>query len=293
MQNKDHQTKNVLLAIAAFVWWGLAPLFFIMLNGVDALEIMSHRIIWSLLTIIPAMWLLNKKNKILEIIKTPKLFFGLIITGFLIGINWLVYVWAISNGQVLETSLGYFINPLISVALGIVFLGEKLNNRKYIALLLVVLAVANQILQHGSLPWVSLSLAFSFGFYGLIRKKLHVDSFNGLLMEIIITLPFATAFLIWKYNIGENAFFSFQWQINSLLILSGIITIVPMALFAASVKGIKLSTMGFIQYLAPSITFLLAVFVFHEPLGSGQIVSFSLIWLALVFISWDALKGLR
>ena len=293
MLNQDHQTKSVLLAVAAFVWWGLAPIFFKMLGAVDALEIMSHRIVLSLLTLIPAMWLLNKKILIVEIIKTPKLLIGLITTGLLIGINWIIYVWAIANNQVLATSLGYFINPLISVALGIIFLGEKLNNRKYIALSLVILAVANQIWQHGSLPWISRSLAFSVGFYGLIRKKLHIDSFNGLLMEIVVALPFATAFLIWKFNIGENAFFTFEWQINGLLMLTGIITIIPMALFAASVKGIKLSTMGFIQYLAPSITFLLAVFVFHEPLGSGQILSFSLIWLALVFISWDAIKGLR
>ena len=291
--SNTHQPQNgVYLAIGAFIWWGLAPIYFKMLTGVDAFEIMAHRMIWSFVTLIPIMFLLKKPFRIFEIFKTPKLLAGLLITGVLISFNWLIFVWAIANERVLETSLGYFINPLVSVALGMVFLGEKLNTRKYIALTLVVLAVANQVWRYGEVPWVSLSLAFSFGLYGLLRKQINIDSFNGLLMEIIIAIPFTIAFFIWKFNAGENAFFVFDWQLNSLLMLTGIITIVPMALFAASVKKVNLSTIGFIQYLAPSITFLLAVFIFKEPLGTGQMFSFSLIWLALIFISWEAISNI-
>jgi len=292
MTNHQQSQNGVYLAIAAFVWWGLAPIYFKTLTGVDAFEIMAHRMIWSVVTLIPLMLILKRSFRILKIFRTPKLLSSLLLTGVLISTNWLIFVWAISNERVLETSLGYFINPLVSVALGILFLGERLNLRKYIALGLVALAVANQIWQLGELPWVSLSLAFSFGFYGLLRKQIEIDSFNGLLMEIIIATPFAIGFFIWKYQAGDNAFFAFDWQLNGLLMLTGIITIVPMALFAASVKKVNLSTIGFIQYLAPSLTFLLAIFLFKEPLGTGQLLSFSLIWIALIFISWEAIVNI-
>ena len=288
-QHKEH-TKGIFFAIAAFSWWGIAPLYFKLLTFVDAFEIMAYRMIWSFFTLILVMWLLKKPFRILEILKTPSLLIGLTTSGILISVNWLIFVWAISDNQVLATSLGYFINPLVSVALGMMFLAEKLNRKQYVALFLVLLAVLNQVWQYGFLPWISLSLAFSFGFYGLIRKKIAIDSFNGLLMEVIIALPFAVAFLIWESN--TNSSIAFDWQQTSLLMLSGIITIIPMSLFAASVKIINLSTVGFIQYLAPSLTFLLAVFIFHEPLSSGQILSFALIWIALLFISWDTIKML-
>ena len=284
--------KGVYLAITAFIWWGLAPLFFKLLSNIDSFEIMAHRMIWSFVTLIILMWLLKKPFRIVEIFKTPKLLLSLVLTGLLVSVNWLIYVWAVTNNQVLATSLGYFINPLISVALGMLFLGERLNARKYIALFLVVLAVINQVWQYGELPLISLGLALSFGIYGLLRKQINIDSFNGLLMELIVVIPFAAVFLIWKYSTGEDVFFAFDWEINSLLMLTGIVTIIPMALFAASVKMVNLSTIGFVQYLAPSISFLLAIFIFKEPLGSGQIVSFSLIWIALIFISWEAISNI-
>jgi len=288
MQQTEQHTKSIFLAIAAFVWWGLGPLYFKLLSSVEPLEIMAHRIVWSLFFLLLAIRLLKKPFRFFEIFKTPSLLIGLTVSSVLISANWLIYVWAIANNQVLEVSLGYFINPLVSVALGLFFLGEKLNTRQTIALLLVVLAVINQVWQFGALPWLSLSLAFTFGFYGLIRKKLAIDSFNGLLMEVVIIFPFALAFLLWPSNLESPM--TVDWLQVVLLILTGIITIVPMALFAASVKVIQLSTIGFIQYLAPSITFILAVFVFHEPLRSGQMFSFLLIWIALIFISWDAIK---
>ncbi|RLA04039.1 MAG: EamA family transporter RarD [Gammaproteobacteria bacterium] len=286
----DEQTKGILLAIAAFTWWGLGPLYFKLLSDVDVIEIMAHRITWSMIFLIVTIWLLNKPFRLVEILKTPSLLIGLTASGILISVNWLIYVWAISENQVLATALGYFINPLISVALGMFFLGEKLNNRQYIALSLVILAVLNQIWQYGALPWISLSLALTFGFYGLIRKKIDIDSFNGLLLEVTIILPFALAFLLWKMGTTADTQVSTDWQQTILLMLTGFVSVVPMALFATSVKIINLSTIGFIQYLAPSISFLLAVFVFKESLETGQLFSFILIWIALIFVSWDSIK---
>ncbi len=290
MEDSDLQRKSTYLAIAAFAWWGFAPMFFKQLPNFDAYEFMAHRIVWSLFTIVPFMWLMKKKFKLLEIIRTPSVFYGLLASSCLISFNWFIFVLAIANNQLLATSLGYFINPLISVVLGMFFLNEKLSTRQYIALTLVVMAIVNQIWQFGELPWLSLSLAFSFGFYGLLRKKIKVDSFNGLLVEIIVAFPFACGFLIWKFMTSTSGSFMPKESADIIIIFSGIITIVPMALFAESVKGIKLSTVGFIQYLAPSITFMLAIFLYNEPLGSHQLFSFSLIWVALALISLDALK---
>jgi chloramphenicol-sensitive protein RarD len=286
----NEHSRGLILGFMAFAWWGMGPLYFKLLAGIDPVEIMAHRVIWSLVVLILAIWLLNRQFKILEIIKTPSLIIGLFLSGSLVSANWLIYVWAISHDRILETSLGYFINPLVSVALGMLFLNEKLTTKQWIALALVILSIINQIWHYGTLPWISLSLAFSFGFYGLIRKKLIVDSFNGLLMEVILVFPIALGFLIYQHSYELNTSDINNWSQSLLLFLTGVFTVVPMALFAASVRIIKLSTIGFIQYLAPSITFILAIYVFKEPLGMTQLISFILIWIALLFISWDTLK---
>ncbi len=290
--NYKEQSRGISLAVLAFTWWGMGPLYFKLLSSIDPIEIMAHRIIWSVVVLILAIGLLKRQYKIVEILNTPSLLFGLLLSGIIISVNWLIFVWAVSNDQILATSLGYFINPLVSVALGMVFLHEKLNKTQYIALILVILAVINQILQYGALPWVSLGLAFSFGFYGLIRKKLEVDSFNGLLMEVLLIFPFAAGFLIWLYGNQLNTADSSNWNQLTLLVFTGAFTVVPMALFAASVRLINLSTIAFIQYLAPTISFILAIFVFNEPLGMAQLLSFILIWIALLFVSWDRIKTL-
>ncbi len=288
----NKQSRGISLAVLAFTWWGMGPLYFKLLSSIDPIEIMAHRIIWSVVVLIFAIGLLKRQYKIVEILNTPSLLFGLLLSGIIISVNWLIFVWAVSNDQILATSLGYFINPLVSVALGMVFLHEKLNKSQYIALILVILAVINQILQYGALPWVSLGLAFSFGFYGLIRKKLEVDSFNGLLMEVLLIFPFASGFLIWLYGNQLNTADNSNWNQLTLLVFTGAFTVVPMALFAASVRLINLSTIAFIQYLAPTISFILAIFVFNEPLGMAQLLSFILIWIALLFVSWDRIKTL-
>lgn len=286
------QLKYILLAVAAFVMWGLFPVYFKWIDRVPATEIMAHRIVWSMVFIVLFMWLFKRRFALLDILRSKKLLGGLILSSIMIAINWCLYVWAVVHDQVLSTSMGYFINPVISVFLGIVFLGERLNFKQGIALGLVLVAVANLLLQAGEFPWLALSLAFSFAFYGLIRKRLEIDSFNGLLFEILILIPISVGYLFWLTTNQALVFTTHGLAFDLLIVLSGIITLLPLVFFAASLKGINLSTVGFIQYIAPTLSFLLAVFIYNEPFTQARLISFILIWTALILISFDAWRRL-
>jgi len=291
MLQQNDQQKGVLFTLTAFSWWGiLVPIYFKSLTGVDAFEIVAHRIIWSFIFLLLMMFWLKKPPHIFNTLKKPGLRWGLFVTGLLISFNWLLSVWAITHNQILATSLGYFINPLVSVMLGVIFLGESLNNRQVFALFLVFMAVLNQIWQYGQVPWIGLGLAISFGFYGLLRKKMVVDPYTGLLVEVIFVLPAALGYLLLMIHNNSATFLSTEIEMNLLLTLSGVITTVPMILFVKGTKLIKLSTVGFLQYLIPTLSFALAIFVYQEPLGSGRLLSFALIWMALLLISWDTLR---
>ena len=200
------QNRGVLLTLGAFVLWGLVPIYFKLLTGVEAFEILAHRIIWSVLALVAVMLLLKRSILVMEILKKPELRRTLFISAILISVNWLIFAWAVTHDQILATSLGYFINPLVSVMLGMIVLGERLSRNQYLALMLVVFAIANQIWSFGELPWVALSLALSFGFYGLLRKRADVDAYNGLLVEVLLMLPFAMGYLLWKMQVGTLVF---------------------------------------------------------------------------------------
>ncbi|NNJ73318.1 MAG: EamA family transporter RarD [Enterobacterales bacterium] len=286
------QLKYILLAVAAFGMWGLFPVYFKLIETIPATEIMAHRIVWSLVFIVLFMWLFKRRFALRKIWQSKKLLGGLVLSSIMIAINWSLYVWAVVQGQVLSTSLGYFINPIISVFLGMIFLGERLSFKRVIALLLVILAVINLIVQAGQFPWLSLTLAFSFAFYGLIRKQLEIDSLNGLLFEIIILIPIALGYLMWLTYKQNLAFGSQGLGFDLLIMLSGVITLLPLVLFAASLKGINLSTVAFIQYLAPTLSFILAVFIYDEPFDQARLISFVLIWTALALISFDVWRRL-
>jgi len=291
MQQQSEQKRGVLLTVSAFCWWGiLVPVYFKTLTGIDALELVSHRIIWSLVFLVILIFWFKKSQHIMPTLKQPRLVWGLAVSGLLISFNWLLSVWAITHNQILAASFGYFINPLISVLLGILFLGERLSNRQIFALILVCLAVFNQIWQFGEVPWIALGLATSFGIYGLIRKQLQVDPFVGLFIEVMIVLPLALGYLLMLLQDNTAVFLSRGWDMDLQLALAGIITTVPLVLFVKGSQLIKLSSVGFLQYLIPTLSFILAVFVYHEPMTSGKLISFALIWVALLLISWDALR---
>jgi len=280
-------------AIFAFGFWGVAPLYFKLLGEVAALEIIGHRIIWSALFLAgfllwrdgPGFWrglILGRRELAM-----------LALSGTLVAINWLVFVWAVIHDQVLATSLGYFINPLISVVLGMLFLGEQLSRLRWLAFLVAALATAWMTWHIGKLPWVALSVAFSFGFYGLLRKQLAVGPMKGLLWEaILLSLPVGVYFL-YVAQTGEFAFGHGDVVINLLLIGSGLVTVLPLLAFNVAAKNLDLSVVGFVQYLAPTISFLLAVFLFKEPFDTQRLLAFCGIWLSLLLFTIDPLLRRR
>jgi len=293
MTTENSQAKCLAYTFTAFILWGLFPIYFKWVDQVGAYEIMAHRVLWSLVFMVLFMTAFRKRILLGTIFTTPKLFWPLVASSLLIAVNWGLYVWAVVTEQVLATSLGYFINPLVSVILGVIFLSETLNRRQIIAVLLVLIAIANMIWTVGELPWISLTLAISFGLYGLIRKQVEIDSFNGLLFEVLFIFPAALLYLVFLGYEGALSFATVSIDLDMLLLLSGILTILPLVFFAAGVKGINLSTVGFVQYVAPSLSFVLAVYVFNEPFSLEKLISFVLIWAALALISFDAWKRLR
>ena len=249
-------------AIAAYLIWGLAPIYFKWLSEVPADEILAHRIAWS----VPVTWLLivlmRQPQQWLSIFRQPPLLGRLAISAALVSANWFVFVWAIANNRILDTSLGYFINPLLTIALGVVVLKERLSALKWAALLLALVGVGWQVLVIGGVPWVSLSLATTFALYGLMRKQTPVSPLNGLMVETLLLAPIALAYLYWLTAGNANHFGELGWRTDGLLMLAGVVTSVPLALFAAGARRLTLTTMGFLQYIAPSCTFLLAIFVY-------------------------------
>jgi chloramphenicol-sensitive protein RarD len=284
--------QGVIATLIAFTVWGLAPLYFKAVGSVPPTEIVAHRIIWSLalLTGLLAFW--HGFEGLHRLRRQPRLLGLLALSATLTGTNWLVFVWAISADRLIEASLGYFINPLVSILLGRLFFGERLRPLQQAAVALACAGVLWRVVQVGHLPWIALFLALTFGFYGLLRKRAPVDAINGLFVETLVTTPIAVAWLAWLASQGSLHFGAGEIT-DALLPLAGVLTAVPLMLFAVGAKRLPLSTVGFLQYLAPTLNFLLAVFVFHEPFDVGQLVGFALIWAALALYSVDMLRANR
>lgn len=293
---KDLEQQNnkagYFYALGAFIIWGLAPIYFKAVQEVSALEILAHRVAWSVPVVLLIMWAIKRPFP-KGILKDKKTLGVLCITAVLISGNWLVFTWAVTHDRVLETSLGYFINPLISVALGILFLKEKLSIWSKWALGLAIAGVTYRVIVLGGLPWVSLFLAFSFGFYGLLRKQVNIGPLQGLLVETLIVLPVTAGYIYYLWHTGTGKFLHTSAEIDWLLIAGGVITTVPLALFSAGARILPLNTIGFIQYLAPSLTFILAVFVFKEPFNLDLLTTFGFIWAGLVVYTIGVVRNNR
>ena len=285
----NEKRAGLIYGALAFVIWGLAPIYFKAVEAVSALEILAHRVAWSVPVIIIIMLAIKRPfpRKLLEDKKTLGILF---LTAFLISGNWYVFTWAVTNDKVLETSLGYFINPLLSVALGVIILKEKLSVWSKIALTLAVMGVLYRVVTLGSLPWVSLFLAFSFAFYGLLRKQVNMGPLQGLLIETIIVLPFTASYIIYLIYTGTGYFLHNSATIDWLLVAGGVITTVPLALFSAGARILPLNTVGFLQYIAPSLTFILAVFFFGEEFNKDLLITFAFIWLGLLVYTIGKLR---
>lgn len=278
--------------LTAFTIWGLAPLYFKAVGSVPSTEIVAHRVLWSLLLLAGLLAFWRGFDGLRRLRAEPRLVGLLTLTALLTGSNWLVFVWSISADRLVEASLGYFINPLVSILLGRIFLGERLRPLQKAAVALACAGVLWRVGQVGSLPWIALFLALTFGVYGLLRKRAPVDAINGLFVETLVTAPLAIGWLAWL-AMQDSLHFGHGEFTDYLLPLAGVLTAVPLMLFAVGAKRLPLSTVGFLQYIAPSLNFLLAVFVFGEPFDAGQLIGFALIWGGLALYSADMLRASR
>ena len=283
----DRQTRQGgYFALAAYCTWGVAPIYFKLVGHVQPLEIIAHRVTWSAILLMAVLALSGKLGELRLPIKSLG---WLLLSAMLLACNWLIFVFAVLNDQIIDTSLGYFINPLVSVFLGIFFLGERLRPLQWLALSIAFLGVMIQLVVLGHLPLISLALAFSFGFYGLIRKNLNLPAVSGLALETLIILPFALGYLVWQQAQGALAFSNLSLETDLLLVLGGVITSLPLLFFAGAVTRLSLTTVGIFQYLAPSLTLLLAVFYFEEPFNRVQFATFFCVWVSIVIFTTESL----
>jgi chloramphenicol-sensitive protein RarD len=280
-------SRGLAAATGAFFIWGLLPIYMRALDSVPALEIMLHRLLWCCAFVVLLLAARRELGRFTAVFRHPRRLALLGLSAILISTNWWVYVWAVGQRQVVEASLGYFINPLVSVLFGVFLLRERLNGWQWLAVAIAAAGVLWLTLQLGRPPWIALVLAFSFACYGLVRKKVEVDAITGLAVETALLAPFALLYLSW---LGAAGAFGDQGALtDSLLVASGIFTAVPLMLFAYGVRRIRLATIGLIQYLGPTLQLLIGVWIFHEPFTEVQAIGFGLIWLALAVYATDGL----
>ncbi|TCS64809.1 EamA family transporter RarD [Varunaivibrio sulfuroxidans] len=295
----DTPALGGVFALSAFSIWGFFPLFFKLFEGVSAFDVLAHRVVWSVLFVSLALLMRRRWRTAAGHVRDWKKVRGSLLSGLAIAANWGIFIWAVGHDQVLEGSLGYFINPLVSVILAVIFLGERLRPWQWFSVALAGVGVFNMVVSFGAVPWVALSLALTFGSYGLLRKIAPVNSLDGLFLETLFLSPMAVAYLVWLAIHGEGAFVlgNGPWgglsSMDVFLILSGVVTALPLLLFARAAKLIRLSTLGLVQYLVPTLQFSLAVFVFKEPFGADHLITFVLIWVALAIFSIDAMTHRR
>lgn len=285
--------QGIFFALAAYFMWGIAPAYFKLIQQVSADEILTHRIIWSFFFMLALITLGRNWPKVRAACQNRKRLLLLAVTALLIGGNWLLFIWAVNNHHMLEASLGYFINPLVNVLLGMLFLGERFRRMQWVAVALAFTGVLVQLWQFGSLPIIGLGMAFSFAFYGLLRKKIAIDAQTGMLIETLWLLPVAAGYLFLFADSPTSHLSANPWSLNLLLVAAGIVTTVPLLCFTAAATRLRLSTLGFFQYLGPTLMFLLAVTFYGETVGQDKLVTFGFIWAALILFTLDALYTQR
>jgi len=282
--------KGILAGIGAYILWGLFPIYWKLLEGVPAIEILVHRMVWSMLFVAVILTIQKDWHWLRGAVHNRRMMLTYTLAAILLSINWFTYIWAVNAGFVVEASLGYFINPLVNILLGVIFLGEKLRSGQVAAVILAVLGVVYLTVSYGSLPWISLILAFTFGMYGLIKKTAPLESMHGFSLETLVLFLPALGYLIYREATGVGAFVHEGTAVTLLLILAGPVTSIPLLLFGYSARLIPLSMLGFIQYIAPTIQFMLGVFVYAEPFPPARLVGFSIIWLALLIYSLESVS---
>jgi chloramphenicol-sensitive protein RarD len=278
---------GILYASLAYLAWGLFPLYFKQVAQVPALEVVMHRTVWSLLFVLGVLLVLKRWAWMSDLLRRPRVLATFALSALLLSCNWLVYVWSVQNNHVLDASLGYFINPLVSVALGFFFLHERPRRGQWLAVSIATAGVIWLTVQTGSLPWIALTLAFSFGFYGLLRKVAKLGALEGLALETLMLAPLAAAALgYWSWQ-GHSALVQGDSTAIAWLVLAGPLTAIPLLLFAAGARRIPLTTLGLLQYIAPTLQFVLGVWLYQETMKPARLAGFALIWLALLVYSLE------
>ncbi|MDP9108783.1 MAG: EamA family transporter RarD [Pseudomonadota bacterium] len=280
---------GMLYAAAAYLMWGLFPLYFKALQAVPAQQILTHRIVWSLLLLVVVLSVRRQWRWLRDLAGQPKVLAGFVGSACLLSTNWFIYIWAVNSGRVVDSSLGYFMNPLVNVLLGYLMLGERLRPVQWAAVALAGCGVAWLTWQSGHPPWIGLALAASFGLYGLLRKTASLGALEGLSLETLVLFPFALGYLIYLTMHDHNAFLQVSPVSQWLLVAAGPITAIPLLLFAAGARRISLATLGLLQYLGPSLQLMLGVWLYHEPFGQDRLIGFMAIWAALVVYSGEGL----
>lgn len=277
--------RGLAFAIAAYVLWGFLPIYMKALSALGPVEIIAHRVIWSLPVAAAVLLWQNRAGDVMAAIRQPRLLAMAALTAMLISANWLIYVWAVTHDNAIEAALGYYINPLFSVFLGAVLLGERLNRLQMLAIALAAAAVVVLTVEAGRLPLVAIGLTLSWGTYAYCKKSLPLGPNQGFTLEVMLLMPLALAYVIWLQLRGEGHFATGDLGITLLLVGAGPITAIPLLFYANGAKLVRLSTIGILQYIAPTMIFLTAVIVFGEPFGGAQLIAFPMIWLALIIYS--------
>lgn len=298
MQKQSDKTGiSIASAVGAYTIWGILPIYWKSLSQVSAMEILAHRMIWSFIFLICMLLIIGRMGQFYEeirvIVARPRKLCGVLAASALITVNWLTYIWAVNNGRIIETSLGYYINPLVNVLLGIAVLKERLSFWQMVSVILAAAGVLNLTVHFGVIPWVAISLALSFGLYGLCKKLLNIGAITSITLETLLVSPPALVYLIYIHFQGLATFHFDSPAVAGLLAGSGVVTAIPMVLFTNSANYLPLTIIGFIQFLSPTIALIVGIFLYHETFSSVHLLSFSFIWLALLIFSFSKANNLR
>ncbi len=278
--------------VAAFTFWGLVPIYWKLLKHVPAIQVLGHRIVWSLAVLAILVAGRRQARSALTNVSRPVVWLYAIAAA-LIAANWFIYIYAVNAGFIVETSLGYYITPLVNVLFGVVFFHERMRPAQWVAIAMATAGVVQLTFAYGALPWIAFGLAASFGTYGLAKKKAPLDPLEGLTLETALLAPLAILYLVMVHRTGDGAFLRTGTTSDALMIGGGLVTTVPLLLFAAAVRTVPLSVIGILQYIGPTLQFLLGVFVYHEPFSRTQLVGFSIVWMALAVYAGDSLRARR
>lgn len=285
--------QGLAFGVGAYVLWGSFPLYWPLLKPAGAGEILAHRILWSAVAMALLVFVMGRRRQFAAIMRDRRATVLLAFAAIAVSANWLLYVWAVNNGRVVETSLGYFINPLVTVLLGVVALGERLRPLQWAAMVVATVAVGVLTIDYGRLPWVALTLACTFGSYGLLKKLAHVGAVESLSFETLLVAPLAGGYLTWLALHGESSFGSYGAGHAALLATTGLVTALPLVLFGASAIRVSMTTLGLLQYLAPTIQFALGVLWFSEEMPAGRWIGFGMVWIALAMFTVEAVQHRR